>query len=99
MTTMPIRKPYTTATVAKIESKAPQKSGVYELKSFGELKYIGSSQNLQKRLLTHVRERNPNKFRFKTTGFFGSHKKMEREHYNRYIDKNGSSPDWNDKRP
>jgi len=96
---MPISKPYTKATEAKIVSKVPQKAGVYELKSFGETKYIGSSKNLQERLLTHLEARNPNWFRFKKAGFLSSHKKMEREHYDRHVEKYGSAPDWNQKRP
>jgi len=96
---MPISKPFTKATEAKVRNRVPQKSGVYELKSFGEIKYIGSSNNLQDRLLTHLSERNPNGFRFKTAGFLSSHTKMERKHYDRYVEKYGSSPDWNSQRP
>ena len=95
---MPISKPYTKATEAKIKSKVPQKAGVYELKSFGETKYIGSSNDLQERLLTHL-EKDPNGFRFKEAGIFSSHKKMERNHYDRHVEKHGSAPDWNEKRP
>ncbi|GAB7010746.1 hypothetical protein [Halorubrum trueperi] len=95
---MPISKPYTKATEAKIKSKVPQKAGVYELKSFGETKYIGSSKNLQERLLTQL-GKDPNGFRFKTAGFLSNHKKMERAHYDRHVEKHGSAPDWNENRP
>lgn len=96
---MPISKPFTTATEAKVRAKVPEKAGVYELKCFGEVKYIGSSRNLQNRLLTHLNERNPNWFRFETAGWLSSHRKMERKHYDRYVEKNGTSPDWNSQRP
>ena len=95
---MPIRKPYTKATKAKVKDRVPEKAGVYELKAFGGLKYIGSSKNLQKRLRTHL-SKNPDGFRFETAGFFGNHRKMERKEYDSYVEQNGSAPDWNDKRP
>lgn len=80
-----------------ILNKTPEKPGVYQLKSFGKLVYIGSSKNIRSRLLTHYQERNPNAFRFKTAGLFRSHKKLEKRHLKKYKRKNGRLPDWNAK--
>lgn len=92
---MPITKPYRTATREDVKSNAPTSSGVYELKSFGELKYIGRAKNLRRRILEHLSEKNPNKYRFKKTGFLQSAKSLEDTHLTRYEDKNGSLTDWN----
>ncbi|MFY4814483.1 hypothetical protein ACOJIV_17555 [Haloarcula sp. AONF1] len=96
---MPISKKPSKATEANIKQNVPNKKGVYELISFGEVKYVGSSSDLQERLLTHHRERKPNKYRYKTVGFLKSKAKVEREHYDRHVEKHGQPPEWNDKRP
>jgi len=97
---MPISKRPSTAVKRNIKKKVPEKPGVYELQSFGEVKYIGSSENLQRRLLEHLDNRNPNKYRYEVvSGFFSSHEKAERQHYDRHVEKHGSPPDWNNQRP
>jgi excinuclease UvrABC nuclease subunit len=62
-----------------VKSNAPAKGGVYELKSFGNLVYIGKASNLRRRLLEHLNERNPNYFRFKKAGFFKRPSSMEKK--------------------
>lgn len=96
---MPISKTWTKATVKNVKEKVPQKRGVYELKSFGEVVYVGKSTNLQRRLLEHLSERNPNYFRYETVWFLGSHSRAEKKHYNRHIKKTGSPPIWNNRQP
>ncbi|WP_135305562.1 DUF7508 domain-containing protein [Haloarcula amylovorans] len=96
---MPIGKTWSKATESHIKNNVPTRKGVYELHSFGEVKYIGSSKNLQHRLLEHLDKRNPNKYRFKTVGFLTRPVKAERKHYDRHVDKYGSEPDWNDRQP
>ncbi|MFC4359285.1 GIY-YIG nuclease family protein [Halobium salinum] len=96
---MPINKNWSKATKKHIEANVPAKGGVYELKSFGEQVYVGSSRNLQERLLTHLEKRSPNKYRFETAGWLQSHQKLERKHYTRFVDKYGKPPHWNDRRP
>jgi len=93
---MPIAKNWSRANSTHIKNNAPTKSGVYELKSFGKLKYIGHASNIQRRLLEHLSERDPNYYRFEAAGFFSSSKKMEDKHLTRYERKNGSLPPWND---
>lgn len=96
---MPISKPFSTATVSNVKEKVPESKGIYELKSFGKVVYVGSSDNLQQRLLTHVNERGPNGFRYKTVGWLTNPQKVERQHYDRHVEKHGSPPDWNVQRP
>lgn len=100
---MPINKNWQSSTKDRIQSRVPEKPGVYELRAFGEFVYIGSSDNLQRRLLEHEEERNPNEFRFKSMGFFdqlvSSPVNLEREHFDRYVEKYGEPPRWNQKRP
>ncbi|WP_455448217.1 DUF7508 domain-containing protein [Natrinema thermotolerans] len=93
---MPISKNWSRANRSHIEENAPTKSGIYELRSFGDLMYIGHASNIQRRLLEHLSERDPNYYRFKTAGWLSSSKKMEDEHLTRYEEKNGSLPPWND---
>ncbi|WP_144900895.1 DUF7508 domain-containing protein [Halobellus captivus] len=96
---MPISKNWSKATTNHIQSNAPNKKGIYELRSFGETVYIGSSKDLKNRLLTHLNERNPNYYRYQTVGFLTSPQKKERKHYDQHVEKTGSSPRWNDRRP
>ena len=95
---MPIKKRWSTATPTNLD-KVPEKPGVYELHSFGELVYIGQAKNLRRRLGTHFRERSPNKFRFeqKTGGWlFGtSIQKMEDDHLTSFTNRHGGLPKWN----
>lgn len=81
---MPISKKWSPATREHIVANAPTSGGVYELKSFGELVYIGRAGNLRNRLLTHLRERNPNYYRYNTAGFFSNPASMEANHLDAY---------------
>ncbi|WP_152039946.1 DUF7508 domain-containing protein [Salinigranum salinum] len=97
---MPIQKKWSHATKEHVVSTVPEKGGVYELKSFGELVYIGkANSNLRDRLLDHVEKRNPSHFRFKTAGFFGSPTRMERKHLLAYGDSDSETPPWNNRIP
>lgn len=92
---MPIGKNWSKANKSHIKENAPSKSGVYELKCFGELKYIGHANDIQRRLLEHLSEKDPNYYRFETAGWLSSSKKMEDKHLTRYERKHGSLPAWN----
>lgn len=97
---MLIDKKFSTANASNIKRNVPETAGIYELKNWGEVVYIGSSKNLQQRLLEHLDERNPNEYRYKeVNGFLSSHTKAERAHYDRHVEKHGSPPQWNDRRP
>lgn len=96
---MPISKRWSKMHASNVQDKVPVKAGVYELKNFGKLVYIGKASNLQERMAEHNRERDPNYFRFKTAGFLGSHHRMERRHIQKYENQNGKLPSWNQRRP
>lgn len=97
---MPIKKRWSRATKKQVVQTVPEKGGVYELKAFGELVYVGKADNnLRSRLLDHVRRRNPNGFRFNTSGFFGSPSKMERKHLTAYGSTDSETPPWNNRDP
>ncbi|MDM9627411.1 GIY-YIG nuclease family protein [Rhizobium sp. S152] len=98
---MPIDKNWSKANPRHIKQNVPQSKGIYELKSFGKPVYVGSSNDLRRRLLEHLSERNGNvnRYRFKTLGFLSNRKKVERKHYDRHEEKYGKPPAWNERRP
>lgn len=97
---MPVSKNWSKATQSHVKKNVPSKPGIYELKSFGELVYIGSSDDLRDRLLTHLSERSPNYYRYETvTGILSDPEDREQEAYDNYVDNHGTSPRWNDRRP
>lgn len=96
---MPISKKWSKMSDSKIQDKAPVKSGVYELKNFGKLVYIGKAASLQERLAEHNREKDPNYFRFKTAGLLASHHRMERKHLQQFKNQEGKLPNWNQRMP
>lgn len=98
---MPIAKKWSTMKRSTIEQNAPAKGGLYELTSFGEERalYIGSTDNLQRRLLEHLDDKKPNRFRFKTAGLLQSAGTMEEDAFDRYEDKYGETPPWNTQDP
>lgn len=94
---MPISKKWSKATAQNIRSNVPESGGVYELKAFGELVYIGKSKNLQSRLLEHLRSRDPNYYRYKKSGFLQSPSSMEQNQLDAYS--TTEIPPWNDRDP
>ena len=94
---MPIPKKWSKMKRTKIKRSAPTKGGVYELTSFGEDRalYIGSSDNLQRRLLEHLSQSKPNRFRYKTAGLLQNPESLEKRHFNKYEKKHGTTPPWN----
>lgn len=98
---MPISKKWSTMKRSKIERSAPTDGGVYELTSFGEQRalYIGSTDDLQRRLLEHLDDKKPNRFRFKEASLFQSPGSMEEDVFDNYEDKYGETPPWNTQDP
>lgn len=96
---MPISKKWSKATKHRIQSNVPDSSGVYELKAFGELVYVGKASNLQNRLLEHLRSRDPNYYRYETAGFLQSPSKMEQNHLTTYGNSQQEMPPWNNRDP
>lgn len=96
---MPISKKWSRANNATIKRNVPSKAGVYELKAFGQVVYIGRASNLKTRLLQHLRERNPNYYRYETAGFFQSPRRMEAAHLTQYGRTRAVMPPWNNRDP
>lgn len=96
---MPISKNWSRASDAHVKSNVPLKGGVYELKSFGDLVYIGKASNLQRRLLEHLGERTPNYYRYDTAGFLTSPGSMEKQHLSAYGSTKAETPRWNNRDP
>jgi len=92
---MPVSKKWSQATRAHIKRNVPEKKGIYELKCFGELKYIGKAKNLQRRLLEHNSDRDPNYYRFKKAGWLTSHSRLEDKHFTQYGSTDEEIPPWN----
>ncbi|MHB9288807.1 GIY-YIG nuclease family protein [Halobacteriales archaeon Cl-PHB] len=88
-------------TRAQIKRTAPAKGGLYELTSFGKQRalYIGCSDDLERRLLEHLEDKKPNRFRYKRAGFLTSLESMEKKAFNRYEAKFGNTPPWNTQDP
>jgi len=98
---MPIDKNWSTFSEEKIKDLAPNRSGVYELQAGGYLVYIGSTKDLERRLLEHLQTKNAQKFRCKQVdkGLFGlgsGHVKAENEHLSRFEDNKDRLPSWNE---
>lgn len=97
---MPISKKWSRMNRAAIDD-VPAKSGIYELTSFGEQRalYIGSSDDINRRLQEHLNSSDPNRFRYETAGLFDHHGTMEENAFERYERKYGEIPPWNDNDP
>jgi hypothetical protein len=96
---MPIQKRWSKATVENVRERAPAGKGVYELKSFGELVFVGYSRFLRDDLAEVVERQTPNYFRFQTVSFPAEARRVARRHYDRFVETNGSPPRWNPGRP
>jgi len=96
---MPVSKNWSRASDAHIKANVPSKGGIYELKAFGELVYIGQASNLQRRLIEHLNERNPNYYRYDTAGFLTSPSSMEKQHLTSYGSTEAETPPWNNRDP
>lgn len=96
---MPISKKWSRASSRHVKSNVPTRGGVYELKAFGELVYIGKANDLQRRLLEHLNERNPNYYRYKKAGFLTRPSSMEKEHLTKYGNGKSQIPPWNERDP
>lgn len=86
---------------SKIQRTAPTDGGVYELTSFGEGRalYIGSTDDLQRRLLEHLDDKKPNRFRFKEAAFLQNPESLEEATFENYEEKYGEIPPWNTQDP
>ena len=96
---MPIQKRWSKATVDRVEQRAPVGKGVYELKSFGELVFVGYSRFLRRDLAGVVERQTPNYFRVQPVEFPAEARRVARRHYDRFVETEGRRPRWNAGRP
>jgi hypothetical protein len=98
---MPISKKWSIMKAERIETRVPERDGVYELTSFGADRalYIGKTRNLKRRLREHLNERKPNRYRYVMSSFLQSTDSMEKDHFERYVQKYGETPPWNSQDP
>jgi len=96
---MPIQKRWSKATVDRVEERAPVGKGVYELKSFGELVFVGHSRFLRRDLARVVERQTPNYFRVQSVEFPTEARRAARRHYDRFVETEGRRPRWNTERP
>lgn len=96
---MPIQKRWSKASVDRVEERAPVGKGVYELKSFGELVFVGYSRFLRRDLARAVERQTPNYFRFQTVEFPAEARRVARRHYDRFVETEGEPPRWNAQPP
>lgn len=92
---MPLGTPWRTARRSDIEADVPARPGVYELKAFGELVYIGRADDLRTAIAEHVASKRPNGYRYDTATLLVTPRTLQRYHLERYEDRHGERPPWN----
>jgi hypothetical protein len=92
---MPIHKEWHPATEDHVSLNVPGEAGVYELKSFGTLVYVGRAEDLSAAMLDTLDERTPNYYRYRTLDLMEDLETVYRQHLDRYEDEHGQLPAWN----
>jgi len=92
---MPIHKEWHPATEDHVSLNAPSEAGVYELKSFGTLVYVGRAEDLSAAILSMLAERTPNYYRYRTLDLMEDLDEVYHEHRDRYEAEHGQLPAWN----
>ncbi|MFT4890262.1 MAG: hypothetical protein ACI9YT_001176 [Halobacteriales archaeon] len=94
--TMPIHSSWRPASAEHVRLNVPQEAGVFELKSFGNLVYIGKADDLKAALLELLDERSPNYYRIETPELLASVDDLHERHLHRYQREHGGFPAWNE---
>lgn len=92
---MPIHSPWRPASGDHVRLNVPNEAGVYELKSFGNLVYVGKADDLKAALLDHLDERSPNYYRVETPELLESVDDLYDRHLHRYEREHAELPTWN----
>jgi hypothetical protein len=92
---MPIHSEWRPATEDHVSLNVPGDPGIYELKSFGTLVYLGRAENLLAALSAALGERTPNYYRYRTLDLFEDPESVYRAHRDRYESEHGRLPAWN----
>ncbi|MFW5938651.1 MAG: DUF7508 domain-containing protein [Halanaeroarchaeum sp.] len=93
---MPIHSPWRPASTDHVRLNVPHEPGVYELKSFGNLVYIGKADDLQEAVLDHLDDRSPNYYRVETPELLESADDLYERHLHRYEREHEGAPTWNE---
>jgi hypothetical protein len=93
---MPIHSPWRSANSDHIGLNVPNEPGVYELKSFGKLVFIGKTDDLEATLLDRLDERSPNYYRVETPDLLESVDDLYEQHLHRYEREHDGLPTWNE---
>ncbi|MEF8756978.1 MAG: hypothetical protein V5A33_01965 [Halobacteriales archaeon] len=92
---MPIHSSWRPASAEHVRLNVPHDAGVFELKSFGNLVYIGKTDDLKAALLAILDERSPNYYRIETPELLASVDDLHEQHLHRYEREHGGYPAWN----
>jgi hypothetical protein len=94
---MPIHATWRRATDDDVRLNAPSAAGVYELKSFGTLIYVGKADDLKADLQRVLDDRDPNYYRWQEPELFASVDDLYDQHCAKYEAEHGQLPAWNRK--
>ncbi len=92
---MPIHKEWRPASKDHVSLNVPSQSGIYELKSFGTLVYIGRADDLAAALSEALDRRTPNYYRYRTLDLLEDLAEIHANHLSHYEDEHGQLPAWN----
>ncbi len=92
---MPIHKEWRPASEDHVSLNVPSESGIYELKSFGTLVYVGRAEDLSAALSDTLEQRTPNYYRYRTLDLLEDLDEVYRAHLDRYEAEHGQLPAWN----
>lgn len=93
---MPIHSSWRPASAEHVRLNVPHEAGVFEVKSFGNLVYIGKADDLKAALLALLEERSPNYYRIETPELLASVADLHERHLHRYEREHGGLPAWNE---
>lgn len=92
---MPINGQWRRASADHVRLNVPNAPGVYELRSFGRLVYLGYAENLRAALLHHLGSRSATGYRYERPGLLSSAERLYAAHRDAYERRHGRLPPWN----
>jgi len=92
---MPIHNDWRPATEDHVSLNVPSEPGIYELKSFGTLVYVGAADDLAAALSETLERRTPNYYRYQTLDLMEDIDDLHDDHLRQYETDHGQLPAWN----
>jgi len=92
---MSIHKEWRPASKDHVSLNVPSEPGIYELKSFGTLVYVGRADDLAAALSETLDRRTPNYYRYRTLDLMEDLDEVHEEHLSHYEAEHGQPPAWN----